>query len=590
MSFANMGDCMKEKWKIAVVFLVLGVLIAAGNMRVSATESEDLFPKEILDDSTYVKAILGGGYLGKTILYDVDGEKTVVYPNDGEHKTIVRNGQKATVFYGKYRGKDEHKDYRDLFPELDISFFYDPMKELGLKMSEIQEQNYQIEVTKQEQIENFLVPLSFVGVIDNEMFTISQIDILFDEACRPIEIRFHITSDVAQQDRITYLEQQLNQKFEYTTREVVENAFSDVEDEIAQIKPFEEVEVIDYIDELSNVVKVTDEHFLLVLQAQTEELTDRAGWDKRAVFAYLEAVDNKFGQFAKGYEGEQITQEEYLEQLDRVYKSAHLVGSDVYTYMFESSQLKAKKKALLVIEQMGGYLDENGMLQLKDGDEFYLSMEPHSVFLEDYAQCVRDAYQKKNKTYKRLDNPMIHQFRMYIDKHNIEYVRNNFDGKTDYEKLKNYAAEFEFSLYYGEPSRHHNKIQKDSTFDGQKYDKILTPNRLSEFIINVETGEFVTEWDVLKTKDTQTVMSKGSSYKKEKESFQKKVVDTESFNYAPADYVEAHQMLDVLPASPAKEKKLYLENDLKKLLKKTWKSPEKKIYREKYRKPSDYLK
>ena len=100
----------------------------------------------------------------------------------------------------------------------------------------------------------------------------------------------------------------------------------------------------------------------------------------------------------------------------------------------------------------------------------------------------------------------------------------------------------------------------------------------------------MTEWDVLKTKDTQTVMSKGSSYKKEKESFQKKVVDTESFNYAPADYVEAHQMLDVLPASPAKEKKLYLENDLKKLLKKTWKSPEKKIYREKYRKPSNYLK
>ena len=224
------------------------------------------------------------------------------------------------------------------------------------------------------------------------------------------------------------------------------------------------------------------------------------GGTKRAVFAYREAVDNKFGQFAKGYEGEQITQEEYLEQLDRVYKSAHLVGSDVYTYMFESSELKAKKKALLVIEQMGGYLDENGMLQLKDGDEFYLSMEPHSVFLEDYAQCVRDAYQKKNKTYKRLDDTMIHQFRMYIDKHNIEYVRNNFDGKTDYEKLKNYAAEFEFSLYYGEPSRHHNKIQKDSAFDGQKYDKILTPNRLSEFIINVETGEFVTEWDVLKTK------------------------------------------------------------------------------------------
>ncbi|MFR1871689.1 MAG: hypothetical protein ACLSXO_04065 [Coprococcus sp.] len=143
-------DCMKEKWKIAGISCTGS--IDWRNLRVSATESEDLFLKEILDDSTYVKAILGGGYLGKTILYDVDGEKTVVYPNDGEHKTIVRNGEKATVFYGKYRGKDEHKDYRDLFPELDISFFYDPMKELGLKMSEIR-QNYQIEVTA-EQIEN----------------------------------------------------------------------------------------------------------------------------------------------------------------------------------------------------------------------------------------------------------------------------------------------------------------------------------------------------------------------------------------------------------------------------------------------------
>ena len=58
-------------------------------------------------------------------------------------------------------------------------------------MSEIQEQNYQIEVSKQEQIENFLVPLSFVGVYYNEMFTISQIDILFDEGLPAlIEIRF----------------------------------------------------------------------------------------------------------------------------------------------------------------------------------------------------------------------------------------------------------------------------------------------------------------------------------------------------------------------------------------------------------------
>lgn len=581
---------MKKKWKTAVVFCMLVITICMGGMRTDAVESEDLYVEEILKDCTYVKAMLGGGYLGETVLYDIDGEQSVVYPNDGEHKTILRDGERATVFYGKYRGKDEHKKFQNLFPELDIGFFYNPIMELGLKMSDIREQDYRIRVTEQEEIEKFLVPLSFVGVIDNEMFTISEIIISFDEACRPVEVQFQIMSDVAEPERIGYLEQQLTQKFEYTTREVVENVISEIKEEIEQIKPFEEVEIVDYIDELSNVVKVTDAHFLLVLQAQTEELSDSSGWDKRAIFAYLEAVDNKFGQFVRGYEGGQITQEEYLEQLDRVYKSAHLIGSDVYTYMFESSRLKPKKKALLVIEQMGGYLDENGMLQLRGEDEFYLGMEPHSVFLEDYAKCVQDAYKKKNKTYKRLDDPMIHQFRMYIDKHNIEYVRNNFEGKTDYEKLRNYAKEFEFSLYYGEPSRHHNKMLKDGAFEGQKHDKILTPNRLAEFIVDVETGEFVTEWDVLKTGEEANVLSRDASYKKEKENERKKVVDTESFNYAPADYVEAHQMLDVLPASPSKEKKFYLENNFKKVLKKVWKSPEKKVYEEKYRKPSDYLK
>lgn len=581
---------MKNKWKAAVVFCMLVFAVCIGRMQTEAVESEDLYVEEILKDCTYVRTTLGGGYLGKTILYDIDGKQSVVYPNEGEHKTILRDEERATVFYGKYRGKDEHKNFQNLFPELDIAFFYNPIAELGLKMSDIRAQNYQINVTKQEEMERFLVPLSFVGVIDNEVFSISEIVISFDEACRPVKVQFHITSDVAEMERIQYLERQLIQQFEYTTREVVEHAVLEIKEGIAQIKPFEEVEVVDYIDELSNVVKVTDAHFLLVLQAQTEELSDTAGWDKRAVFAYLEAVDNKFGQFVRGYEGEQITQEEYLEQLERVYQSAHLIGSDVYTYMFESSQLKPKKKALLVIEQMGGYLDKNGMLQLSGGDEFYVGMEPHSVFLEDYAQCVRDAYKKKNKTFKRLDDPMIHQFRMYIDKHNIEYVRNNFEGKTDYEKLRNYAKEFEFSLYYGEPSRHHNKMLKEGTFDGQKHDKILTPNRLAEFIVDVETGEFVTEWDVLKKDEEEAVLSRESAYKKARESERKKVVDTESFNYAPADYVEAHQMLDVLPASPSKEKKFYLENNFKKVLKKVWKSPEKKVYQEKYRKPSDYLK
>ena len=189
---------MKKKWKTAVVFCMLVITICMGGMRTDAVESEDLYVESILKDCTYVKAMLGGGSVGETVLYDIDGEQSVVYPNDGEHKTILRDGERATVFYGKYRGKDEHKKFQNLFPELDIGFFYNPIMELGLKMSDIREQDYRIRVTEQEEIEKFLVPLSFVGVIDNEMFTISEIIISFDEACRPVEVQFQIMSDVAE--------------------------------------------------------------------------------------------------------------------------------------------------------------------------------------------------------------------------------------------------------------------------------------------------------------------------------------------------------------------------------------------------------
>lgn len=157
--------------------------------------------------------------------------------------------------------------------------------------------------------------------------------------------------------------------------------------------------------------------------------------------------------------------------------------------------------------------------------------------------------------------------------------------------MTNYAKAFEFELYYGEPSRHHNKVGKMEWFGEQEYDKILTPNRLSEFVVNVKTGEFVTEWDVLEQDGKEGVVSSAKSYQGKAKKLKKELVDTESFNYAPAEYVQAHQKLDVLPATPAKGKasSLYLENSLKKQMKEIWRSPGIIEYREKYRRPKDYL-
>ena len=101
----------------------------------------------------------------------------------------------------------------------------------------------------------------------------------------------------------------------------------------------------------------------------------------------------------------------------------------------------------------------------------------------------------------------------------------------------------------------------------------------------------MTELDVLaKTKSNQ-VQSKTSAYKNIEKSQKKKVVNSESFNYAPADYNDAHYRLDVLPATPAdRKKKTYLDNGFKRSLKKIWQSPKRAQYKEKYKSPKDYLK
>ena len=74
----------------------------------------------------------------------------------------------------------------------------------------------------------------------------------------------------------------------------------------------------------------------------------------------------------------------------------------------------------------------------------------------------------------------------------------------------------------------------------------------------------------MKVDEVTGIVSNSEAYPKQKTIEGKTIVDTESFNYAPANYEEAHQCLDVLPASPDKKKgdATYLENQVKKTMKK----------------------
>ena len=575
-----------KKWIVAGICIICMFCIGkAGAVR--ATEAVPEVYEDILKNENYIEVSLGKCYLGKKIFYDIPNKKTLIEPFEEQKQIILREDENVEVYYGKYRGSEKYDNFRLVSSMLDIEFFFEPFLALQLTKERIEEENYFVHIEEEQEVEYFSELLIFAEVLNGDEADMDSVDILFDEKYRPVQIQFHFQSTILSMEQLEYLEQEMTQQYRYVSETEIEVKMRETEEKMSYLVPEKEIMIEDYVTELPNILRARSRYLIQSLLYQGEELTKEYGWDKSAVLAYMEAVNTKFNLFgANGYEAQNVMEDEYLQEIERIYESARQIGSDVYTYMFEESKISPKKKALLVIEQMGGYMDNNGMLQFGEGDRFAPEMAPHSAFLEDYAECVRKAYKKKN-----LDSEVIHQFRMYIDKQNIEYVRGYYEGKTDYERLKAYAKNFNMKLYYGEPSRHHNKTEKEEKFKEQRYDKILTPNKLSEFIIDTETGSFVTEWDVLKKTKSNQVQSKPATYKNIEKSEKKKVVNSESFNYAPADYNDAHYRLDVLPATPAdSRKKTYLDNNFKRSLKKIWKSPERVQYKEKYKSPKDYLK
>lgn len=578
-----------------MVIAGISILLMVCFYRMEPVQAEKVeICSDLWDDVGYMAVDMGNCYPGSRVEYDVKRKRTILYPAGWQKQLVLRKREKAELYYGKYRGKVEYEEYQDISPVLDAEFFLNPLRALELTTEDVKEEQGEKRVLIEDEqfLELFYTPLVYEGILNEEDVRLQSVLFILNEEYLPQEVRFTLDSDVLDADQLASLEMELTQRYSYMDLKEFDEHLELVEETMEEIVPESEITIEEYVKDLNNILQAEDEYFLRRLTHQGEELEYFSGWDKRAVLAYLEAVNTKFNTFAEnGYEAGNVTKEEYLEELENTYRSARQIGSDVYTYMFEASEMEPKKKARLVLRQMGAYLDQNGMLQLGEGDVFDPNMAPHAAFLEDYASCVRETYKKSERKYRTLDDRMIHQFRMYIDRHNIAYIRKNFKGATDYAKLLSYAEHFEMKLYYGEPSRHHNKIRKGEHFGQQKYDKVLTPNRLSEFIVDVETGTFVTQWDVLEVKQDGTIASGAEGYQKKEGEEQSVIMDTESFNYAPADYVEAHHALDVAPATPpGREKKsLYLENNVRSMLKEEWESPGRFVYQEKYKSSRDYL-
>lgn len=243
-----------------------------------------------------------------------------------------------------------------------------------------------------------------------------------------------------------------------------------------------------------------------------------------------------------------------------------------------------------LIHKMGGYIDGNGMLQLKNGFCVGEQVPPHGKFFRDIAAYMEKEYGETGLNQcNDMEGRMLHQFRMYIDRHNIAYIRKNFKkvGMTDEDALAAYVqAPFgqgglDGAKMLREPARLHNKYPSESSYrkyqKGHENKKRLTPDFHSEFIIDRD-GAFVSQWNILEEDGHGRVVSDIEYYRQKYlaqgrdawEDAQRQIMDTESFNYASKND-KIHQRLDVKPPG-------LFDTELRKQIGKEWKSPCKRRY------------
>lgn len=298
--------------------------------------------------------------------------------------------------------------------------------------------------------------------------------------------------------------------------------------------------------------------YLTKLRAQEKDLRVEDGWDKSAIEEYFKAANKQTRE---------LTAAEAMEKIAELYSQTLLVGSDLYTKMYEACGYSDQGKIDMVLKQLGARIDENGALQLTGSHKLFEKMPPHAEFLNTWAKTVQKAY-----SGKELDDARVHQLRMYIDRNNINYVRTKYgEGVSDEEALRQYAlTELDGKKMIAEKGRKHNKSLKTEGYTpGNENRKRTSPDFHSEFILNND-GKFVSQWNVLETDKNGNVITDWEYYKKKyptaeaQKNFESQIMNGESYNYGNKNDKE-HDRLD--------SKSTKNDYSLRKNIKKSWDEP-----------------
>ena len=321
--------------------------------------------------------------------------------------------------------------------------------------------------------------------------------------------------------------------------------------------------------------------FLTGLREQSVNLKEKDGWDKDAIKGYVKGVSKRTADAKTG--------SELNARRDALYAETKEIGSDIYTEMYAASKLDSKAKIELVLKQLGAETDGNQFMHLTSKThKISENLPPHGDFNMYFRRDVVKAFGDKHLNYKEdLLRKQVHFFRYYLDRQAIYYIRSHYEGANDYEKLLAYGKENNIEFDYTTGSNYHNRFTPKDGFKRPYNMKVQVPKgnsakgkdlnnaRMVEFIVNLDTGEFESQWDAYdKHKLADGSYDSDPSVYSDDEF--REIANTESFNYGPSKgknsdvtkfYEGKHGMLDVggtpEPATRIEAKKLFrYEDDL----------------------------
>lgn len=241
---------------------------------------------------------------------------------------------------------------------------------------------------------------------------------------------------------------------------------------------------------------------------------------------------------------------------------SHQVGSRQYLQNLRGRHLTAHKQLDLILNtHLQAYIDQYGFLQLPKSEyQLAPTLHPYSYFYAYLRDLVIAAY--PTSMGLRVDElgRKVHLFRYYLDRQIINYIRHypaQHSYPTDLQRLNQYLDDFCLRADYQTDATFHNRSQGIITYPKNmkvqlirnSYWPVRNRSRMVEFIINIDSGHFVSQWNVLRSK-AGLVDSNPQNYSVAE---LQQVANTESFNYGIpygqrivlGKYIRTHQRLDI---------------------------------------------